>query len=108
MNTCYVFVLSSRRQQHLVVRSTPDLKHGIRLERRRLARRLARKRVYQKLVYLEAYAGLSAAVEREIELRNWSVARIRRLVQRVNPLWKPVSISGYLARSGGVRAVESR
>ncbi len=108
MNTCYVFVLCSRSQQYLVVRSSPDLKHGVRLERRRTARRLAKKRVYQKLVYLEAHPGLSAAVEREIELRQWSGARVRRMIERVNPLWKPISIRAYLSRGNALKAAESR
>lgn len=99
MNTYYVYVLASRNHRYLSVRSTADLKFGIRHHRRAISRKLGRKNVYQKLVHLEAFDGLTNAIDREREINSWSSARLRHLVTRRNPTWKPLSISRYLARN---------
>lgn len=109
MATYFVYVLASRGHRHLSVRATADLKFGIRHHRRAISRKLARRNVYQKLVYIETLNGLTNAVGREREMRSWSSARLRRLVNRRNPTWKPLSIRKFLERrrrraSGGAGA----
>lgn len=98
MNTCYVYILASRNNRHLCVRATADLKHGVRHQRLNIARQLGRKNVFQKVVHVETFEGLSPAVERERQLKGWSRTRLRDLVSRRNPTWKPVSIRRFLAR----------
>lgn len=98
MNIYYVFVLASRNHRHLSVRATADLKFGVRHHRRAIYRKLGRKKVYQKLVYLETFDSLAAAVGRERELNGWPDPQLRRLIFRRNRSWKPLSISAYLAR----------
>lgn len=98
MNTYYVYILSSRDHRHLSVKATADLKHGVRHHRRAISRRLAKKKIYQKLVHVETFNGLTAAVGREREIREWSRPRLMLLVSRSNPTWKPISVRSYLAR----------
>lgn len=98
MNTYYVYVLSSRDHRHLSVRSTADLKFGVRHHRRGISRKLGRRNVYQKLVYVETFDGLTNAIGRAREINAWDPARLRLMVSRRNPTWRPVSISKYLAR----------
>ena len=98
MNIYYVYVLASRHHRYVSVRVTADLKYGVRHHRRAISRKLGRRKVYQKLVYVEAFNGLTAAVERERQITGWSSARLRQLVSGRNPAWKPISISRYLSR----------
>lgn len=98
MNTCYVYILCSRNDRHLSVRATPDLRHAVRYHRRRIARQLGRRRVHQKLVLIESFNGLTAAVARQKEIESMSRARLLRLIAQRNPTWKSLSISGYLDR----------
>lgn len=96
MNTCYLYVLASRDHRHISFKVTTDLRHGVRHHRRRIARKLGRKKVYQKLVYVERFDGLSRAVAREREISDWTRSRLMYLVSRKNPTWKPISIRWYL------------
>lgn len=98
MNVYYVFILASRNHRYLSVRATADLKFGVRLHRRAISRKLGRKKVYQKLIYLETFNSLAAAIGRERELKSWKEPQLRQQISRRNPSWKPLSISAYLAR----------
>lgn len=98
MNIYYVFVLTSRNHRYLSVRATADLKFGVRHHRRAICRKLGKKKVYQKLVHLETFDSLAAAVSRERELKSWREPQLRQLISRRNPAWKPLSISAFLAR----------
>ncbi len=98
MNTCYVYVLCSRDHRHVSVRVTADLRHGVRSERRHIARKLGRKRVYQKVVLIESYSGRSAAVERAREMQCLTRSQFYRFVSKRNPMWRALSVSGYLER----------
>lgn len=80
------------------IKATADLKHGVRHHRQRVSERLGRRNVYQKLVHVETFDGLSAAVAREREIASWSRARQSRLITRCNPTWKSISIREYLSR----------
>ncbi|HKI73091.1 MAG TPA: hypothetical protein VJ998_00490 [Pseudomonadales bacterium] len=97
MNICYVYILSSRDHRDFSIRATTDLKHGIRYHRRRVNRRAGRRKVYQKLVHVEEFPGLTAAVEREREIREWPRAQLMHFVSRNNPGWAAISIRAYLA-----------
>ncbi|MEX0942325.1 MAG: hypothetical protein WD002_07240 [Pseudomonadales bacterium] len=98
MNICYVYILASKDHKHLSVKAVPDLRHGVRQHRMRISRRLGKKRVYQKVVRVEKFAGLTGAVARERELEGWSRVRLIHLVSKTNPTWKPISIRAYLGR----------
>lgn len=98
MNTCYVYILASRDHRHIAVRATADLKYGVRHHRRAISRRLARKNVYQKVVHVERFDGLPAAVGRERQMREWTRARLMHFVSKRNPCWKAISLRRYLAR----------
>ncbi len=98
MNTYYCYVLSSRNNRHLSVKATADLRHGIRFHRMRISKRLGRRHVYQKLVWVQTFAGLTAAVERERELNRWSPGQLAHLIRKSNPSLRAISVSGVVDR----------
>lgn len=93
MATYYLYILSSRRRRHLSIGVTGDLVYGIKARRQQVNRRLRKKRVLQKLVYIEALHSVEDAVEREIGLNKASRETIDRLVESVNPSWDGISVS---------------
>ena len=99
MDKFYLFILASRHHRHLSIGVTADLVPGINRFRRRVNLRLCRKRVFQKLVYVETIAGLEEAIAREIQLKRTSSQALRRMVESVNPGWDSISLR-QLASTG--------
>jgi putative endonuclease len=95
----YLYVLASRHHKHLSIGVTGDLAGGISARRTLTNRKLKRKRVMQKLVYVEALHSIDDAVEREIRLKKANRRHIDELVESVNPSWDSISVSG-LVRAG--------
>ena len=87
MNTYYVYILASRHHRYLSMGVTTDLATGVRQHRERTNRQLRRRRVWQKLVYVEVINDLEEAVNREMSLRRASRQEMNRLVESVNPGW---------------------
>ena len=91
MANYYLYILSSRRHRHLSIGVTPDLVTGIGNQRIMVTRRLRKKRVLQKLVYIETIDCVEEAVEREVDLKRAPRNQINKLVESVNPGWDSIS-----------------
>lgn len=102
----YLFVLASRHHRHLSVGVTSDLTAGIANHRHAVNQRLRKKRVLQKLVYVESISCVDDAVEREYLLRRISRARLVSLVETVNPGWDSISVRQLVAE--GFNATKPR
>lgn len=92
MHQYYLYILASRHHRHLSIGVTTDLVAGISTHRLMTSRRLGRKRVLQKLVYVEAINCVEEAVARETELSRASRQRLVQLVESVNPGWDSISL----------------
>ena len=95
MANFYLFILSSRHHRYLSIGVTADLSSGITGQRILVNRRLKKKRVLQKLVYVESLNSVDDAVQRELKLKLKKASRrqINRLVESVNPGWDSISLS---------------
>lgn len=91
MNTYYVFVLASRRHRHFSIDVSVELRSGVRRIRQRVNRRLGRKRVLQKLVYVETMTDPEQAVQRVCVLLAMDRTRLAALIGSVNPGWDALS-----------------
>lgn len=58
------------------------------LEYRRVDGSTDRAREHSRLVYYEVWSNLTAAVQREQQLRTWKRGRKKRLIGAVNPGWE--------------------
>ncbi len=99
MDTYFVFVLASRHHRHISIDVCVNLQHGVTQLRQRINRRLRRKRVFQKLVYVESVQGMEVAVHRERQMQRMSRDALVGLVESVNPGWDRISLKS-LALSG--------
>jgi predicted GIY-YIG superfamily endonuclease len=97
MANYYLYILSSRHHRHLSIGVTPDLVTGIGNQRIMVSRRLHKKRVLQKLVYVETIDCVEEAVEREVKLKRAPRNQINKLVESVNPGWDSISVRALVA-----------
>ena len=97
MNRYFLYILSSRHHRHLTVGVTADLAEGVRSHRARVNRRLGKRRVLQKLVYVECIRSVDEAVDREIHLKRASWRYLHRLIESVNPGWDSISVSELIS-----------
>lgn len=92
MANYFLYILSSRHHRHLTIGVTTDLSHGIQSHRALVSRRLKKKRVLQKLVYIESMTDVEEAVTRELALNNASRHQLHQLIESVNPCWDSISL----------------
>ena len=97
MANYYLYILSSRHHRHLSIGVTPDLVTGIGTQRIMVSRRLRKKRVLQKLVYVETIDCVEEAVEREVKLKRAPRNQINKFVESVNPGWDSISVRQLVA-----------
>ena len=97
MANYYLYILSSRHHRHLSIGVTPDLVAGIGNQRMIVSRRLGKKRLLQKLVYIETTDCVEEAVAREIKLKCAPRNQINKLVESVNPGWDSISVRELVA-----------
>ena len=95
-NYC-LYILSSRHHRHLSIGVTPDLASGIGNQRMMVRRRLHKKRVLQKLVYVETIDCVGEAAEREVKLKRAPRNQINKLVESVTPGWNSISVRALVA-----------
>ena len=97
MSTYFLYILSSRHHRHLSVGVTADLVTGVNSHRTRVNRKLRKRRVLQKLVYVELISSVDEAVEREVFLRNAPRRTVNNLVETVNPGWDSMSLRSLVS-----------
>ena len=99
MDTFYIYVLASRHHKYISVGVGVELQKEVRNHRERINRKLKRKRVWQKLVYVEAVRGVDEAVARERQISKFNRTQLERLIESVNPGWDSISLAA-LSESG--------
>lgn len=99
MNTFYIYVLASRHHKYTSVGVAADLQYEVRRHRQRTNIKLKRKRVWQKLVYVEAVRGVDEAVTRERQVSKFNRSQLEQLIESVNPGWDSISLTA-LSQSG--------
>lgn len=93
MANYFLYILSSRHHRHLSIGVTADLVEGINSHRQLVNRKLKKRRVLQKLVYVETINSVDEAVDREMMLNRLPRREICKLIESVNPTWDSISVS---------------
>ena len=83
----YVYLLCNERRNVLYVGVTTNLRGRLYLHKKRLIPGFTRKYNVSCLVYLESFANIEAARERERQLKGKSRAKKNAIIELVNPLW---------------------
>ena len=90
----YVYILASRTKR-LYIGVTSDLERRIWQHKAGEIPSFAARYNISKLVYVEEFERMTAAIEREKQLKGWLRARKVALIESVNPEWDDLADHWY-------------
>ena len=88
----YVYLLTNKLNIALYVGVTNNLERRLYEHKNELADSFTKRYHIHKLVYYETTRDVSAAIEREKQIKSWSRAKKNALVNEMNPKWKDLSL----------------
>ena len=88
----YVYILTNSHGNVMYVGVTNDLKRRVYEHRNHLVDGFTKRYHVDKLVYYEQTGDVTAAIQREKQIKGWTRARKNALVERVNPLWQELNL----------------
>ena len=85
--TYFVYILASRINGTLYVGVTNDLLRRVSEHRNHLVAGFTKTYNVTRLVHFEAFGDVTAAIQREKQLKNWQRAWKIQLIESTNPRW---------------------
>jgi putative endonuclease len=101
MATCYVYILASKRQGTLYIGVTNDLLRRVNEHKQDLVEGFTKKYQVHCLVYYEKTPNVSAAIERERQMKKWNRRWKIELIEQNNSDWKDLYLE--LAVTGALK-----
>lgn len=83
----WVYILASRRHGTIYIGVTNDLVRRVYQHKNKLTKGFTSQYGVARLVWFEAYDDITAAIEREKELKKWRREWKINLIERDNPDW---------------------
>ena len=83
----HVYILANRLGGTLYIGVTGDLVRRIHQHREKLVKGFTQKYGVARLVYLEGFGEIGAAIQREKQLKRWNRAWKVKLIEEQNPNW---------------------
>ena len=87
----YVYILTNQNDQVMYIGVTNDLERRLYEHKSHLVEGFTRDYRVDKLVYYETTTDVTAAIEREKQLKKWRREKKNALVQKANPQWRDLS-----------------
>ena len=88
MRSLYVYILASKKHGTLYTGVTNNLLRRVHEHKHGLIPGFTKKYDVNKLVYYEQIEGMSAAIQREKQIKKWNRKWKIELIESVNPQWK--------------------
>lgn len=88
MKNYYVYILTNKYNKTLYIGVTNNLERRLFEHQHEIVKGFTQKYQLKKLVYLEEYNDINAAIAREKQLKNWHRQWKINLIESVNPTWK--------------------
>lgn len=88
MQSYYVYILASKRNGTLYIGMTNDLNRRAYEHKNNLIDGFTKKYNVHTLIYYEETGDVSAAIEREKQLKKWNRKWKIELIEKTNPVWK--------------------
>lgn len=92
--TYYVYLLTNWNNKVLYVGVTNELERRLYEHKNKLVEGFTKKYNLNKLVYFEETQDVTAAIDREKEIKKWRREKKNQLVNQMNPKWRDLS-SGW-------------
>jgi putative endonuclease len=86
--SAYVYILASRRNGTLYIGVTSDLVKRIHQHKTGACDGFTKQYQVKRLVWYECHTEITAAIEREKQLKHWNRVWKIELVSKTNPLWR--------------------
>jgi putative endonuclease len=94
MNTYYVYILANQYHTALYIGVTNELERRVAEHKSGINEGFTKKYSVNKLVYFETSPSITAAIEREKQLKGGSRAKKLALINEQNPTWQDL-MAGY-------------
>ena len=88
MHSCYVYILSSKRNGTLYVGSTSDLIKRVWEHKNNVVSGFTARYSVHQLVYYEIHQNIYEAARREKRFKNWCRKWKLNLIESFNPTWR--------------------
>jgi putative endonuclease len=88
----YVYLITNWNNKVMYVGVTNNLEFRIYEHKNKLIKGFTKKYNVNKLVYFEETQDLTAAINREKEIKKWRREKKNQLVNMINPTWKDLSL----------------
>lgn len=92
MMTVYVYILTNKRYVSLYVGVTNDLVRRMYEHKQKVRKSFSEKYQTTQLVYFESGESIEGAIVREKQLKNWKRSWKIALIEKVNSLWRDLSL----------------
>jgi putative endonuclease len=90
--TYYVYLLTNWNNKVMYVGVTNNLEKRVFEHKKKLIQGFTEKYNVNKLVYFETTQDVTAAIEREKQIKKWRREKKNQLVDLMNPEWKDLSL----------------
>jgi len=91
MNDYYVYILTNWNNKVMYVGVTNNIERRLYEHRNKLVDGFTSKYNINKLVYVESTTDVTAAIQREKQIKGWNRNKKNELVESVNPEWEDLS-----------------
>jgi len=91
MNEYYVYILTNWNNKVMYVGVTNNIERRLYEHRNKLIDGFTSKYNINKLVYVENTTDVTAAIQREKQIKGWNRNKKNELVESVNPEWEDLS-----------------
>ena len=91
MNDYYVYILTNWNNKVMYVGVTNNIERRLYEHRNKLIDGFTSKYNINKLVYFENTTDVTAAIQREKQIKGWNRNKKNELVESVNPDWEDLS-----------------
>jgi putative endonuclease len=88
----YVYLITNWNNKVMYVGVTNNLERRIYEHKKKLVKGFTKKYNVNKLVYFEETQDVTAAINREKEIKKWRREKKNQLVDRINPTWQDLSL----------------
>ena len=93
--TYYVYILASQKNGTLYIGVTNDLERRVYEHKRNVNKGFTQRYGVHRLVHFEETDDISAAIQREKQLKKWNRAWKMKLIEDMNPGWVDLSREWY-------------
>jgi putative endonuclease len=97
----YVYLITNWNNKVMYVGVTNNLEFRIYEHKNKLIKGFTKKHNVNKLVYFEETQDVTAAINREKEIKKWRREKKNQLVNMINPTWKDLSLEWQRFLPGG-------